>query len=46
MAEILIRRHQELVPIRLRTVEQRTVAKVRPTPLESGIHRVSREMPT
>ena len=45
MAKILIRRHQELVSIRLRTVEQRTVAKVRPTPLESGIHRVSRKMP-
>jgi len=41
MTEILIRRYQELVAIRLGPVEQRTVVKTRPVSLESGIHRMS-----
>ena len=45
MAKMLIRRHQELVAIRLRLVEQRPVAKVRPPSLEGSIHHVSGQMP-
>ena len=45
MTEILIRRYQELVTIRLGPVEQRTVVKTRPASLEGGIHLVSGQMP-
>ncbi len=45
MTEILIRRYQELVTIRLGPVEQRTVVKTRPASLEGGTHLVSGQMP-
>ena len=45
MTEILIRRYQDLVTIRLGAVEQRTVAEARPASLEGGIHLVSGQMP-
>ena len=45
MAEILIRRHQELAAIPLCLVEQCAIAKIRPPSREGGIHHVFGKLP-
>ncbi len=45
MTEILIRRQQDLITIRLGTVEQSTISKVRPSLFEDSIHLVTGQKP-
>ena len=44
MAETLVRRDQELVPVSFGTIEQFPIAKIRPASLEGRVYRVLRQM--
>ena len=46
MTEMLVRCYQQLVPILLRPVEQRTVVQARPTAFENSSYLMPRQIPT
>ena len=45
MTEMLVRRYQQLVPILLRPVQQRTVVQARPAAFENRIHVMPGQIP-
>ncbi len=45
MTEMLVRCYQQLVPMLLRPVEQRTVVQARPAASENSIHVMSGQIP-